>query len=137
MKFANFLRTPPFLRNTFGDCFRKGSLKELAKQKSCSPVILIYLESITHTSEGFPSRQIWKTAIVAMFIVSLVMFCDLLHILLCEKCPYLKFFLFSRIWTNYGEMLKIRTRKTPNMNLNKCPFVNCILLLTHVRYVTT
>ena len=43
---------------------------------------------------------------------------------MCEKCPYSEFFLFSRIWTEYGEirsishysvrMREIRTRKTPN-----------------------
>ena len=35
-----------------------------------------------------------------------------------EKCPYSDFFwsIFSRIWTNYGDILdqETRTRKTPN-----------------------
>ena len=46
MNFRKFWKTP-ILENTSDGCFLKGSVKELASQKSCSPVILIYLETIT------------------------------------------------------------------------------------------
>ena len=43
-------------------------------------------------------------------------FTFILYLSLCEKCPYPEFFqsVFSRIWTEFGEILYIRTRKTSN-----------------------
>ena len=55
-------------------------------------------------------------------------FTGFLQVTMLEKCPYSKFFwfVFSRIWTKYGEIFRIspysvrireiRTRKTANTN---------------------
>ena len=46
---------------------------------------------------------------------------------LCEKCPYSEFFwsVFSRIWTEYGEILHISpysVRMRENMNLKNSEY---------------
>ena len=59
------------LQNTLGGCLWKESMKEI----TCSPVISIYLKSITEASERCPLRTKKKkknNAIVETFIVSLV-----------------------------------------------------------------
>ena len=46
MNFRKFTKTP-ILENTSDGCCLKESVKELTSQKSCRPVILIYLKTIT------------------------------------------------------------------------------------------